>query len=80
MMALMVLMGDDEVEAYESRLPDMMEPCEADDERRRDERMLEKEREWKREVLMVATVWGVVRLEAGGEDRSSLQGRMKLAR
>jgi hypothetical protein len=43
MMALMVLMGDVVFEAYESRLLDMMEPFDVDDERRRDVRRLEKE-------------------------------------
>ena len=45
MMALMVLIGDDEFEAYESLLLDIMDRCDADDERRRELRMLEKERD-----------------------------------
>jgi len=45
MMALIVLMGDDELEAYESRLLDIMDPCDADDERLRELRMLENERD-----------------------------------
>ena len=43
-MALMVLIGDDEFEAYESLLLDIMDRCDADEERRRELRMLEKER------------------------------------
>jgi hypothetical protein len=54
MMALMVLIGDEELEAYESRLLDMIEPCEVEDERRRELRMLEKERDWKRVVRILA--------------------------
>ncbi|KAL5313838.1 hypothetical protein ACEPPN_018261 [Leptodophora sp. 'Broadleaf-Isolate-01'] len=53
-MALMVLTGDDELEAYESLLLDMMEPLDPDDERRSDDLMLEKEREWKRVVRIFA--------------------------
>tara|TARA_R110002060_G_scaffold40992_6_gene52381 strand:- start:28 stop:237 length:210 start_codon:yes stop_codon:yes gene_type:complete len=52
--ALMVLTGDDELEAYESRLLDMMEPFEPDDERRSDDLKLEKDREWKRVVRIFA--------------------------
>jgi hypothetical protein len=44
MMALMVLIGDEELEAYESRLLNI-EPCEVEEERRRELRMLEKERD-----------------------------------
>lgn len=33
----------------------MIEPCEAEDERRRELRMLEKERDWKREVRILAS-------------------------
>ncbi len=54
MMALIVLIGDEELEAYESRLLDMMEPCEIEDERRRELRMLEKERDWNRVVRILA--------------------------
>jgi len=50
----MVLTGDDELEAYESRLLDMMEPFEPDDERRSDDLKLEKDREWKRVVRIFA--------------------------
>jgi hypothetical protein len=53
-MALIVLIGDEELEAYESRLLDMMEPCEIEDERRRELRMLEKERDWNRVVRILA--------------------------
>jgi hypothetical protein len=56
MIALIVLMGDEELEAYESRLLDIMELFEGDEERRREVRMLEKEEEmdWKREVRIIA--------------------------
>jgi hypothetical protein len=54
MMALMVLIGDEELEAYESRLLDNMEPCDAEDERRRELRMLENESDWKRVVRILA--------------------------
>lgn len=54
MMALMVLTGDEELEAYESRLLDMMEPLDPDDERRSDDLKLEKERDWKRVVRIFA--------------------------
>lgn len=53
-MALMVLIGDEELEAYESRLLDIMEPCDAEDERRRELRMLENESDWKRVVRILA--------------------------
>jgi len=43
MMALIVLMGDEELDAYESRLLDIVERFDVDDERRREERMEEKE-------------------------------------
>jgi len=61
MMALMVLIGDEELEAYESRLLDIMEPCEVEDERRRELRMLENESDWKRVVRILA-----VEIETGG--------------
>ncbi len=54
-MALMVLTGDEELEAYESRLLDMMEPLDPDDERRSDDLKLEKERLWKRVVRIFAS-------------------------
>lgn len=34
---------------------DMIEPCDAEDERRRELRMLEKERDWKRVVRILAS-------------------------
>jgi len=43
MIALMVLTGDEALEAYEFRLLDIMEPSDADRELRREVRMLEKE-------------------------------------
>ena len=52
-MALMVLIGDEELEAYESRLLDDMEPCDVEDERRRELRMLENESDWKRVVRIL---------------------------
>jgi len=52
-MALMVLIGD-ELETYESRLLDIIEPCDAEDERRRELRMLENESDWKRVVRILA--------------------------
>ncbi len=52
----MVLMGDEVLEAYESLLLDIMEPCDADEERRREDRRLEKERDWKREVRILNDV------------------------
>lgn len=54
MIALMVLIGDTEFETYESRLLDIMEPWDVDDERRRELRMLEKERDGNRVARMVA--------------------------
>ena len=50
MIALMALIGEDEFDAYESRLLDIMELFEGDCVRRKDVRMVEKERDWKREV------------------------------
>jgi hypothetical protein len=52
MIALIVLMGDEAREAYESRLLDT-ELLEGDRLRRREVRMEEKESDWKREVRMV---------------------------
>jgi hypothetical protein len=54
MMALMALIGDEVLEAYESRLLDIIEPWDVEDERRRELRMLEKERDWKRVVRILA--------------------------
>lgn len=56
MIALIVLMGDEEFEAYESRLLDIMELLDGDEERRREVRMVEMEEEmdWKREVRIIA--------------------------
>lgn len=45
MMALIVLMGDEELEAYESRLLDIRELLDGEEERRREVRILEKEEE-----------------------------------
>jgi hypothetical protein len=45
MMALIVLMGDEELEAYESRLLDIRELFDGEEERRREVRILEKEEE-----------------------------------
>jgi hypothetical protein len=57
MMAVMVLRGleTEVLDEYESRLLDDMidDPLEDDLERRRDERMLEKEREWNLEVRIL---------------------------
>jgi len=58
MMALIVLMGDEELDAYESRLLDIVERFDVDDERRREERMEEKESDWKRVVLIFDEVKG----------------------
>ena len=52
MIALIVSSGD-ELEAYESRLLDIMELFD-EEERRREVRMLEKLRDWKREVRIFA--------------------------
>jgi len=62
MMALIVLTGDEELEAYESRLLDIMDPWDADDERLRELRMLENERDWKRVVRILVVLW----IEIGG--------------
>ena len=53
MIALIVLIGD-KLEAYESRLLDIMELSDVEEERRREVRMLEKLRDWKREVRIFA--------------------------
>jgi len=53
MMALIVLMGDDVFEAYELRLLDIIELFDGEDVRRNEVRMVEKDRDWKREVRMV---------------------------
>jgi hypothetical protein len=54
MIALIVSIGDEELEAYESRLLDIMELFDGEEERRREVRMLEKLRDWKREVRIFA--------------------------
>ena len=55
MIALRVFRGEAEepLDAYESQLLDRTDPVELDLERRKEERMLEKEREWKRVVRML---------------------------
>jgi hypothetical protein len=53
MIALIVSIGEDVLEAYELRLLDMREVFEGEDERRKEVRMLEKLRDWKREVRML---------------------------
>ena len=53
MMALMVSIGE-EFEAYESRLLDIILLFDGEEERRREVRMLEKLRDWKREVRIFA--------------------------
>jgi hypothetical protein len=53
MIALIVLTGEDELEAYESRLLDIIEPLEVEEDRRRELRMLEKDRDWKRVVRIL---------------------------
>lgn len=53
----MVLIGDEEVwDAYESRLEDMMELFEVDELLRREDRRLEKDKEWKRVVRILIDV------------------------
>jgi hypothetical protein len=52
MIALIVLMGDEAREAYESRLLDTTELLDGDRLRRKEVRMEAKERDWKREVRM----------------------------
>jgi hypothetical protein len=52
MIALIVLIGDEAREAYESRLLDTTELLDGDRLRRKEVRMEEKERDWKREVRM----------------------------
>jgi hypothetical protein len=60
-----VLIGDEVLEAYESLLLDIIEPWDADEERRREDRRLEKERDWKRVVRIlvdvddIVSVWGI---------------------
>lgn len=58
--ASMVLIGDEVLEAYESLLLDNIEPWDADEERRRDDRMLENERDWKRVVRILVEVNDIV--------------------
>jgi hypothetical protein len=53
MMALMAVTGEEEFEAYELRLLDIMELSEGERERRREVRMLEKEIDWKRVVRIL---------------------------
>jgi len=53
MMALIVLIGDEEFEVYELRLLEVMEPFDEDD-RRNEVRMLEKEKDWKPVERMIA--------------------------
>lgn len=60
MIALIVLIGDDEFDAYESRLLDIMELLEGDCARRNDVRMVEKESDWKREVRIASVVLEVL--------------------
>lgn len=52
-MALMVLTGEEVLEAYEFRLLEIMELSDADLELRKEVRMLEKERDWKRVVRIL---------------------------
>lgn len=52
MMALMVVTGEEEFDANESRL-DIIELSDGERERRREVRMLEKERDWKRVVRIL---------------------------
>jgi hypothetical protein len=54
MMVLIVLTGDDVFEAYELRLLDSFELFDGEDVRRKEVRMVENERDWKREVLILA--------------------------
>jgi len=58
MIALIVLIGDELFEAYESQLLDIVDPSDGDLERRKDVRMLEKEEEidWKREDRILPEV------------------------
>jgi len=53
-MALIVLIGDDVLEAYELRLLDNLELFDGEELRRKEVRMVENERDWKREVLILA--------------------------
>lgn len=57
MIASMVLACDEVLEAYESLLLDIIEPREAEDDRRSDDRKLEKESEWKRVERILKFVW-----------------------
>jgi hypothetical protein len=52
MIALIVIMGDDDLETTESRLLDMTEALDGDRLRWKEVRMVEKERDWKRDVLI----------------------------
>jgi len=53
MMELIVLTGDEVLEAYEFRWLETMELSDADLELRKEVRMLEKERDWKRVVRIL---------------------------
>jgi len=53
MMELIVLTGDEVLEAYEFRLLETTELSDADLELRKEVRMLEKERDWKRVVRIL---------------------------
>jgi hypothetical protein len=57
MIASIVLAGDEVLEAYESLLLEAIELREAEDDRRREDRKLEKEREWKRVERILKYVW-----------------------
>jgi len=67
-MALIVSMGEEEFEMYESRLFEKTErPVDVDRERRKEVRMLEKERDWKREVRILTNCY--MRMEQLRRDR-----------
>lgn len=57
MIALIVLIGDDSREAYESRLLDTIEVVDMDRLRRKEVRMDEKEMDWKREFRMLGVMF-----------------------
>jgi len=56
-MALMVLTGPEAVEAYDSRPVELMELPDGEEERRREPRMLEKEKDERRVERMMLVVW-----------------------
>jgi hypothetical protein len=62
-------MGDDDLETMESRLLDMTEALDGDRLRWKEVRMVEKERDWKRDVLIFGVMidWGIELL--GGRER-----------